>query len=99
MRQQIEADKRARAEKAAKKDAQPQGAVAPAAPKPAVPAPKSDANETRIRVRAPDGMWTGTISATSTLRDLNDLLVKEGKASGPMVVRCSLCPATDRSFR
>lgn len=89
VRQQIEEDKRARAEKAAREKAlrsgQPlPGAAAPGeAPKPTAPrVTPSNANETRLRVRAPGGTWMGTLSADATLADVERAVAQDNKAGG-----------------
>ena len=89
VKEQIEADKRERAEKAAREKALREGrmddlkpAVAPVLP---VAAPAaSSSKEARLRVRAPGGMWMGTMPAESTLVDVQSKMQAEGKAQGPL---------------
>ncbi|PKI83307.1 hypothetical protein MVES_002805 [Malassezia vespertilionis] len=74
VRAQIEEDKRARADKAEREKAMREGRADPVvqsapASAPAVQKP-SLATETRIRVRAPGGMWTGTFSVDAVLSDV-----------------------------
>lgn len=98
---QIEADKRERAAKAAAEKAARQGGAEPVAAKPAGPsaaalaasagpqASKSSANEARLRVRAPGGMWMGTLPADSTLDDVADKIRAEGKDGGSTQLKVS----------
>ena len=91
---QIEADKRERAAKAAAEKAAREGGGAPVAAVPAGPsaaalatsagpqASKSSANEARLRVRAPGGMWMGTLPADATLGDVAAKIKAEGKDGG-----------------
>lgn len=93
VREQIEADKRERAEKAAREKAIREGRVQEATPdtRPsaaalaaATAAPKSSSNESRLRVRAPGGTWSGTLSAESTLNDVEKSILADGKAQSPL---------------
>lgn len=91
VREQIEADKRERAEKAAREKAFREGKIEAATPANAdVPirsipnAPASSSLEARIRVRAPGGMWTGTMPADSTLNDVEKKMQSEGKAQSSL---------------
>lgn len=94
---QIEADKRERAEKAARDKALREGKVdvaTPAAPSKPLAAPPastpSNASEARLRVRAPLGQWMGTLPAETTLAQLEAMVRDDGKAQGPLKVsfRC-----------
>lgn len=99
---QIEADKRERAAKAAADKAAREGKAAPVAATPAGPsaaalaasagpqASKSSANEARLRVRAPGGMWMGTLPADATLSELADKIRAEGKDGGCAQLKVSL---------
>ena len=99
---QIEADKRERAAKAAAEKAAREGTAAPVAVQPAGPsaaalaasagpqASKSSANEARLRVRAPGGMWTGTLPADATLNDVADKVRAEGKDGGSASLKVSI---------
>jgi hypothetical protein len=114
VREQIEADKRERAARTAREKALRDGTlpasesapVAVSKPAAAAAPATSTANEARLRVRAPGGMWmgassaspccyrmltrgAGTLSADSTLRDLEKALLDAGKASGSLQVRLS----------
>ncbi|WFD07590.1 hypothetical protein MVES1_002957 [Malassezia vespertilionis] len=85
VRAQIEEDKRARADKAEREKAMREGRADPVvqsapASAPAVQKP-SLATETRIRVRAPGGMWTGTFSVDAVLSDVASA-VRNGGLSG-----------------
>lgn len=95
MREQIEADKRERAEKAARDKAVREGRLEEAVPaaKPsaaaalaaqATPAATSSGHESRLRVRAPGGMWAGTLSAESTLADVEAKVLSDGKAQSAL---------------
>ncbi|KAN0065449.1 hypothetical protein ACQY0O_001285 [Thecaphora frezii] len=98
---QIEADKRERAEKAAAEKAAREGraptaSAAPAGPSAAALAasagPKastSTANEARLRVRAPGGMWMGTMSADATLKEVEDKVRADGKSGGAAQLKFS----------
>ncbi|CBQ69316.1 conserved hypothetical protein [Sporisorium reilianum SRZ2] len=99
---QIEADKRERAAKAAEEKARREGgAGAVAQPAPAGPsaaalaasagpqASKSTANEARLRVRAPGGMWMGTLPADATLADVEAKIKAEGKDGGSAQLKFS----------
>lgn len=83
VRRQIEEDKQRRAEKAAREKELRQGVQKPAAP--AVPLaaqlPKVSAHgtETRLRVRAPGGIWMGTLSVDATLNDVEKAVLSDGK--------------------
>ena len=83
VRRQIEEDKQRRAEKAAREKELRQGIQKPAAP--AVPLaaqlPKVSGHgtETRLRVRAPGGMWMGTLSVDATLNDVEKAVLSDGK--------------------
>ncbi|PWY99130.1 hypothetical protein BCV70DRAFT_232629 [Testicularia cyperi] len=90
---QIEADKRERAEKAAAEKAAREGRAAvsttPTGPSAAAlaasagpQASKSTANEARLRVRAPGGMWMGTLPADATLREVEEKVRADGKDGG-----------------
>ena len=99
---QIEAVKRERAAKAAAEKAAREGTAAPVAVQPAGPsaaalaasagpqASKSSANEARLRVRAPGGMWTGTLPADATLNDVADKVRAEGKDGGSASLKVSI---------
>ncbi len=110
---QIEADKRERAAKAAADKAAREGKPAPTAAAPAGPsaaalaasagpqASTSSANDARLRVRAPGGMWMGTLSADATLADVADKIRAEGKDGGSAqlkVSRNNLAPAAQTSL-
>lgn len=110
IREQIEADKRERAEKAARDKALREGRAAPEATTSvagagltAVTAPSSasTSNQARLRVRCPDGTWTGTMDADATLQQLEDRLQEDGKASGPLTFSTSfprkVMPDEDKS--
>lgn len=92
MKAQIEADKRERADKAARDKALREGRTqeaTPAAPAQAAALPKpaaSTSNESRLRIRAPGGQWMGTVPAETTLAQVEDMVRKDGKASGPLKV-------------
>ncbi|SPO24073.1 related to chicken h-caldesmon, Uso1p and YKL201c [Ustilago trichophora] len=98
---QIEADKRERAAKAAAEKAARQGGAAPVAAVPAGPsaaalaasagpqASKSSANEARLRVRAPGGMWMGTLSADATLAEVAEKIKADGKDGGSAQLKFS----------
>lgn len=90
---QIEADKRERAEKAARDKALREGktdvATTPAnVPRPAAAAAPSasTSNEARLRVRAPGGQWMGTLPAETTLGQVESMVRDAGKADGPLTV-------------
>lgn len=101
---QIEADKRERAAKAAAEKAAREG-VAPVAAVPAGPsaaalaasagpqASTSSANEARLRVRAPGGMWTGTLPADATLGEVVEKIRAEGKDGGAHQLKVSERPS------
>lgn len=94
VKQQIEADKKERAEKAAKEKALREGkldAATPAQPaKPALPrVSASNATETRLQLRTPNGTLTTTQKVESTLTDLSDFV-----ATQQMVEPSSLLFAT-----
>lgn len=95
VREQIEADKRERAERAAREKAlregrtdeampaqQPSAAAAAAAARPVAPA--SASNESRLRVRAPGGTWMGTLTADRTLADVEAKILADGKAQSSL---------------
>lgn len=87
VKEQIEADKRERAERTAREKALREGKVDQATPaasvKPNIPtASASSSNEARLRVRAPGGTWMGTLPAESTLIDVEKQMQSEGKAQG-----------------
>jgi hypothetical protein len=90
VKEQIEADKRERAEKAAREKALREGRMedtqaAVQTAKPMAPsAPASTSNEARLRVRGPGGMWTGSLPADSTLHELEKKMQADGKAQGSM---------------
>ncbi|TKY85600.1 hypothetical protein EX895_005762 [Sporisorium graminicola] len=100
---QIEADKRERAAKAAEEKARRQGgagavaqAAVPAGPSAAALAAsagpqvsKSTANEARLRVRAPGGMWMGSLPADATLADVEAKIKAEGKDGGSAQLKFS----------
>ncbi|EST09264.1 hypothetical protein PSEUBRA_001222 [Kalmanozyma brasiliensis GHG001] len=97
---QIEADKRERAAKAAADKAKREGGgvteAVPAAPSAAAlaasagaQANKSSANEARLRVRAPGGMWMGTLPAEATLADVAQKVKAEGKDGGAAQLKFS----------
>ncbi|GAC71389.1 RNA polymerase III subunit C11 [Moesziomyces antarcticus T-34] len=98
---QIEADKRERAAKAAADKAAREGKPAPTAAAPAGPsaaalaasagpqASTSAANDARLRVRAPGGMWMGTLSADATLAEVADKIRAEGKDGGSAQLKFS----------
>ncbi|SOV07858.1 related to chicken h-caldesmon, Uso1p and YKL201c [Ustilago sp. UG-2017a] len=98
---QIEADKRERAAKAAAEKAAREGGGAVAATPAAGPsaaalaaragpqASTSSANEARLRVRAPGGMWMGTLPADATLGDVQDKIRAEGKDGGSAQLKFS----------
>lgn len=87
VKEQIEADKRERASRAAREKAIRDGKTEEATPaatiaKPVMPINStSTSTEARLRVRAPQGMWMGTLSAESTLSDVEAKMQAEGKAS------------------
>ncbi|CAO1630043.1 unnamed protein product [Parajaminaea phylloscopi] len=87
---QIEADKRERAEKAAREKALREGKTDVATPAPSRPlaAPvsssASSASEARLRVRAPGGQWMGTLPAETTLSQVESMVREAGKADGPL---------------
>lgn len=114
MKAQIEADKRERADKAARDKALREGRTqeaTPAAPAQAATLPKpaaSTSNESRLRIRAPGGQWMGTVPAETTLAQVEDMVRKDGKATGPLKVsgaewlerlQPSSSPDTSRPFR
>lgn len=86
VRQQIEEDKRRRAEKAAMEKAMREGRAEPAQPAATLaqgmPAKTSFATETRLRVRAPGGMWMGTMRVDATLGDVEKAVLLDGKGQG-----------------
>ncbi|PWN50865.1 hypothetical protein IE53DRAFT_75410 [Violaceomyces palustris] len=94
---QIEADKRERAEKAANEKAKREGkplvqsgsaqgiSAAALASKPSA----SASNEARLRVKAPGGTWMGTLSADSTLQDVESKVREEGKDGGAPALKFS----------
>jgi hypothetical protein len=88
VKEQIEADKRERAERTAREKALRDGKTQEATPaaaqaKPVIPtATASSSKEARLRVRAPAGMWMGTLPAESTLYDVEKKMQSEGKAQG-----------------
>ncbi|TIC19816.1 hypothetical protein E3Q12_04056 [Wallemia mellicola] len=94
VKQQIEADKKERAEKAAKEKALREGKLDNATPaqpaKPALPrVSASNATETRLQLRTPNGTLTTTQKVESTLTDLSDFV-----ATQQMVEPSSLSFAT-----
>lgn len=86
VRQQIEEDKRRRAEKAAMEKAMREGRAEPVQPTTQltqiVPPKTSAATETRLRVRAPGGIWMGTMEVDATLRDVEKAVLQDGKGQG-----------------
>ena len=105
MRQQIEEDNRARAEKAAREKALREGRApptndaGPARPLASQLPRTSSASETRLRVRAPGGTWMGVLQATSTLVDVERAILVDGKGNGAscLVVRCNTSDLTQFS--
>lgn len=107
---QIEADKRERAAKAAaEKVAREGGGPATVAATPAAgpsaaalaaragpQASTSLANEARLRVRAPGGMWMGTLPADATLGDVAEKIRAEGKDGGSAQLKVSTRNAIKR---
>lgn len=95
VRQQIEADKRERAEKARldklrregkTEQVSPAGAGAPSVAQTAArPAAGSNSKESRLRVRLNTGdMWNGSFDADgTTLRDVEQKVIADGKSAGP----------------
>lgn len=90
VKQQIAEDKQRRAEKAAREKELRQGIQTQATPA-AQSAPlaaqlpnarSSNSTETRLRVRAPGGMWMGTMSASATLADVEQAVLSDGKGGG-----------------
>ena len=82
VKQQIEADKKERAEKAAKEKALREGktdAATPAQPsKPVIPkVSASNATETRLQLRTPNGTLTTTQKVESTLTDVSDFVASQ----------------------
>ncbi|EPQ30864.1 uncharacterized protein PFL1_01761 [Pseudozyma flocculosa PF-1] len=100
---QIEADKRERAAKAAADKAMREGktpatvaatpATGPSAAALAASAgpqaSTSTSNEARLRVRAPGGMWMGTMSADATLQEVEDKVRADGKAGAATKLKFS----------
>lgn len=101
VREQIEADKRERAEKAARDKALREGGPVPVSvPPPNKPgglagalaggagasASGANSSEARLRVRAPKGTWTGTVPAEKSLADVEKLIQQAGMADGPLNV-------------
>ncbi|SNX86543.1 related to chicken h-caldesmon, Uso1p and YKL201c [Melanopsichium pennsylvanicum] len=98
---QIENDKRERAEKAAAEKAARERGAAPVVATPAgpsvaalaarqgPPASMSSANEARLRVRAPGGMWMGTLPADAKLSELADKIRAVGKDGGAAQLKFS----------
>lgn len=88
VRQQIEEDKRRRAERAAREKELRQGIQTQATPAEGVPSlaaqlaktsQASAGSETRLRVRAPGGTWMGTLSVEATLADVEKAVISDGK--------------------
>lgn len=98
MRAQIEQDKRDRAERAAREKALREGRPLPgasSAPSAAtaagtLPRQTSNASEARLRVRAPSGMWMGTLPAEATLADVESAVNSEHGTAAQLVVRLLL---------
>lgn len=83
VREQIEADKRERAERAAREKAAREGRIEQAIPvtTPVAAAPVTfTANEARLRVRCPNGTWQGVLPADATLVELENRIQTEGKS-------------------
>lgn len=87
VREQIEADKRERAERVAREKAAREGrleqAMPAANPVPPTAAPSvttSTSNEARLRVRCPNGTWQGTLPADTTLVELENRIQTDGQA-------------------
>lgn len=93
---QIEADKRERAAKAAAVPAGPSAAALAASAGPQ--ASKSTANEARLRVRAPGGMWMGTLPADATLADVEVKIRAEGKDGGAAALKVSVTVAQNETW-
>lgn len=96
---QIEADKKERAERSAREKALRDGTLPSeekgpiSINKPGVTSSIStsqagkDSKETRLRVRGNEGMWMGSLDADeNTLKNLEEKMIQEGKASGPLKV-------------
>ncbi|CAO1617555.1 unnamed protein product [Sympodiomycopsis kandeliae] len=87
---QIEADKRERADKAAREKALREGKVEEATAPVNVPKPmatstaSSNSNEARLRIRTPLGQWMGTLPAETTLSQVESMVKADGKADGPL---------------
>ena len=109
MRAQIEQDKRDRAERAAREKALREGQPLPgASSKPSAAAAAaaaaasggaaarqtSNASEARLRVRAPGGMWMGTLPADATLADVESAVNSQHGTAARLVVRWCLQFAT-----
>ncbi|TIB31916.1 hypothetical protein E3P84_02726 [Wallemia ichthyophaga] len=82
VKQQIEADKRERAEKAAKDKALREGKVDTATPaqpsKPVIPkVSTSNATDTRLQLRTPSGPLTTTLKVDNTLTDVSDFIATQ----------------------
>ncbi|WFD37380.1 uncharacterized protein MJAP1_000324 [Malassezia japonica] len=94
---QIEEDKRARAEKAAREKALREGTPLPGAAPQGAPAPPPTASvpranagtEARLRVRAPGGQWMGTLPADATLADLEKAVLADGKGGDASALQFS----------
>lgn len=95
VREQIEEDKRRRAEKAAHEKAMRQGQTtvatpaAPSAPLAATLPKPGQATETRLRVRTSQGQWTGTLPVSATLAEVETAVLghEAGAGLGSLTVR------------
>ena len=95
---QIEQDKKERAEKAAKEKALREGKFDEAKPAPKAPVniPKvnaSNATETRLQLRTPNGNLITTKNVQSTLKDLRDFVSNEQGIFGEAISFSTTFPA------
>ncbi|WFD29796.1 hypothetical protein MSPP1_000809 [Malassezia sp. CBS 17886] len=95
VRAQIEEDKRARADKAAREKAlregKPEPGAAPSAQPTSASAPRntSTADETRLRVRSTAGNWTAVLNAAATLADVERTMLRDGHGQGASALEFS----------